>query len=711
MATATLLLELVTEELPPKGLRRLSDAFALALVEGLRKRDFLGPHCTATTFATPRRLAVAITHVLAVAPDAEVTDKLMPAKVARDVSGNISEALRKKLAALGRSHMATATLDATDGTDRVFVASDGKSDYVYLSSLAKGQPLQRGLEEALNDAIAQLPIAKLMSYASAGAYYNDQKFVRPAHRLVALHGADIVPVRALGLDAGRVSAGHRFAARADLSIATADAYEPTLEAEGKVVASFTKRRGEIVAALERASEHAVVIMPDALLDEVTALVESPAVYAGSFDRSFLEVPQECLILTMQQNQKYFALADDSGALRHRFLLVSNLAIDDPSAIVHGNERVLRARLADAKFFYDHDRRQPLESRLPKLASVVYHNKLGSQLDRVARLRAIAGAIAGGLGADAAQTDRAALLAKADLVTDMVGEFPGLQGVMGRYYALHDGESPVVADAVAQHYWPRFAGDALPRSPVAIAVALADKMEALSGMFGIGNAPTGDKDPFGLRRAALGVLRILVETGLPLPLDTLIAAGFSAFSGVAAVADMRVDLHNFLLERLRGYLRDQGYTANQVDAVLSMRPVRMDQVPGQMLAVKTFATLPEAESLASANKRITNILRKSGGEAAAAVDRSLLNDGAEHDLYSAVEKLLPVVHAHVRRGDYTEALRALASARGPVDRFFDDVLVMDDDRALRANRLALLRGLAEAMNQVADISRLAPDALR
>jgi glycyl-tRNA synthetase beta chain len=710
-AVATLLVELVTEELPPKGLKRLSEAFAQAIVEGLRKRDFLQASSAATTFATPRRLAVAITNVLSVAPDAEMTDKLMPAKVARDPAGNVSEALRKKLTALGRPHLATANLDATDGPDRVFVQSDGKADYVYLSSLAKGQPLQRGLEEALNDAIAQLPITKVMSYASAGEYYNDQKFVRPAHRLVALHGADIVPVHALGLDAGRITAGHRFVARAELSIATAEAYEPTLEAEGKVIASFAKRRAEIVAALERASEHARVIMPDALLDEVTALVESPAVYAGSFDRSFLEVPQECLILTMQQNQKYFALADDSGALRHRFLLVSNLAIDDPSAIIHGNERVLRARLADAKFFYDHDRRQSLESRLPKLASVVYHNKLGSQLDRVSRLRAIAGAIAGTLSADAAQADRAALLAKADLVTDMVGEFPELQGVMGRYYALHDGESPVVADAIAQHYWPRFAGDALPRSPVATAVALADKMEVLSGMFGIGNAPTGDKDPFGLRRAALGVLRILVEGGLPLPLDTLIAAGFSAFSGVAGVADVRADLHDFLLERLRGYLRDQGYTTNQVDAVLSMRPVRMDQIPGQMLAVKTFATLPEAESLASANKRITNILRKSGGEAAAAVDRSLLNDGAEHDLYSAVEKLLPVVHAHMRRGDYTEALRALASARGPVDRFFDDVLVMDDDRALRANRLALLRGLAEAMNQVADISRLAPDAPR
>jgi glycyl-tRNA synthetase beta chain len=494
--------------------------------------------------------------------------------------------------------------------------------------------------------------------------------------------------------------------RGAIDIASAEAYEPTLEAEGKVAPSFARRRAEIVAALERASEHARVIMPDALLDEVTALVEWPAVYAGTFDRAFLDVPQECLILTMQQNQKYFALADDSGKLRHRFLLVSNLRTDDPDVIVHGNERVLRARLADAKFFYDQDRARSLETRLPRLASVVYHNKLGNQLERVGRIRAIAAGVAAKTGADKAQVDRAAMLAKADLVTDMVGEFPELQGTMGRYYALHDGEAAAVADAIAQHYLPRFAGDALPSGPVATAVALSDKTESLVGMFGIGNAPTGDKDPFGLRRAALGVLRILLEGGLALRLDELVDAGFAAFAPGHALQDTRGDLHTFLLERLRGMLRDQGYTANQVDAVVSMRPVRIDQVPGQMRAVRAFATLPEAEALAAANKRIINILKKSGNEAATAVNGSLLGPGAEQDLHSAVEVLLPVVRGHVERGDHTEALRALATVRGPVDRFFDDVMVMADDPALRANRLALLRGLAEAMNQVADISRLA-----
>ncbi len=509
-----------------------------------------------------------------------------------------------------------------------------------------------------------------------------------------------------GLSAGRTTAGHRFLGRQDLNIEAAGAYEATLEAEGKVIPDFAKRRAAIVAALEHASEHAQVIMPDALLDEVTALVEWPTVYAGTFDRAFLDVPQECLILTMQQNQKYFALADETGALRHRFLVVSNLPTDEPAAIIRGNERVLRARLADAKFFYDQDRRQRLEARLSKLASVVYHNQLGSQLDRVGRIRAIVAAVAPALGADPAQADRAAVLVKVDLVTDMVGEFPELQGTMGRYYALNDGEPPAVADAIAQHYWPRFAGDALPQAPVAVAVALADKIESLVGMFGVGSIPTGDKDPFGLRRAALGVLRILLEGSKPLRLDDLIGAGFAAFGGGIAIRDAREDVLSFVLERLRAYLREQGYTANQVESVVSMRPVRIDQVPGQMLAVRTFMALPEAESLAGANKRITNILRKSGADAAATVDRALLDGGAEHDLYAVMQKLLPVVHDHVGRGDYTAALKALASARGPVDRFFDDVMVMADDRAVRANRLALLRGLAEAMNQVADLSKLA-----
>ena len=698
----TLVVELLTEELPPKALKRLGEAFAADIESGLRERGFLDPGSVATAYATPRRLAVSVTHVRPVAPDAEVIAKLMPARTARDPSG-VTEAFRKKMAGLGRPHLATPTLDATDGPDRVYVASDGKADYVYLRRLAKGQELQRGLDESLADAIEQLPIPKLMSYQRPDG--STVKFARPAHRLLVLHGANIVPVSALDLDAGRITNGHRFQSRGELTIATAEAWEPTLAAEGKVVASFGERRARIVAELEVAAADAKVIMPGDLLDEVTALVEWPKVYTGGFDPAFLDVPQECLILTMQRNQRYFALADPDGRLQSRFLLVSNIEPHDPGEIIRGNERVLRARLADAKFFYDQDRKQPLASRVDKLRSVRYHHELGTMAERVERLRFLSSRIATLLGADPALADRAAMLAKADLLTDMVGEFPELQGVIGRYYAEHDGEPPAVAAAIEEHYWPRFAGDALPANSIAQSVALADKLLAIVEMFGIGNAPTGDKDPFGLRRAAVGVLRILMEKQLPLSLPKLVKFAFEAANAAPDIHRPQ-DVETFLLERLRAYLREQGYSTNQVDALLSLRPSRIDLVPAQMEAIRTFATLPEAEALATANKRIGNILRKNESEVAPAVDRALLVDGAERDLYAAVEELLPVVRDHVKRGDYTAALRSLASARTCVDRFFDDVLVMADDGALRANRLALLRGLSEAMNQVADISKLA-----
>ena len=705
-APATLLVELLTEELPPKALLRLGDAFAEGIAAGLKSRGYVDAGSAAIPFATPRRLAVAITHVRHVAPDAEVVDKLMPLKVARDATGQPSEALKRKLAGLGRAELATANLDADNGVDGVYVASDGKADYVYLRTLAKGQPLARGLQEALDETLSKLPIPKVMSYASASGYYNDVKFVRPAHRLLALHGDAVVEVAALGLTAGRLTGGHRFFARSDLAIATADAYEETLRAEGKVIARFAERRAAIVAGLRRAAMGATVVMPDALLDEVTALVELPAVYQGTFDPAFLTVPQECLILTMQQNQKYFALEDGEGRLVPRFLLVSNIETTAPHAIVEGNERVLRARLADARFFFDQDRKVRLETRVPKLGSIVYHNKLGTQLDRTSRLAELSSSLAGMIGADPVQAKRAAHLAKADLTTDMVGEFPELQGLMGRYYAEHDHEPPEVAAAIEQHYWPRFAGDALPHAPVAQTVALADKLETLAGMFGIGAQPTGDKDPFGLRRHAIGAIRIVVEQKLEVTLADLIAAAFGAFARVTGVADARADLESFLYERLRGYLREAGYSANQVEAVLCQRPARLDLVPAQAAAVRAFGELPEADALAAANKRIVNILRKSGSEAATAVDRARLSDGAEHDLYLAFQKLQPIVDDRCRTGDFAGALLALASAKPAVDRFFDDVLVMADDPAIRANRLALLRGVAQTMNRVADISKLA-----
>jgi glycyl-tRNA synthetase beta chain len=697
MRAATLVVELLTEELPPKALRGLGDTFAAGLTAGLRARDFLSPDSAATAYATPRRLAVSITHVRAVAPDKPFKERLLPVSVAFDAEGRPTPALRGKLKARQLTHI---------DPDALQRELDGKTEVLCYAGIAPGGPLVGALQAALSDTVAGLPIPKLMSYARPGSYYNDEKFVRPAHRLMALHGTEAVAVSVLGLAAGRSTAGHRFVSRPDIAIAHAEAYAPTLEAEGKVLPGFAARRDTIVAALVTAAGSAKVLMPDALLDEVTALVEWPKVYTAGFDAAFLEVPQECLILTMQQNQKYFALSEADGRLQNRFLLVSNLDPRDPQAIIRGNERVLRARLADAKFFYDRDRQVRLESRLAGLDEVVYHRKLGSQGQRVRRLRTLARQIAEQIGADLSLADRAALLAKADLATLMVGEFPELQGTMGRYYALHDGEAAPVADALAQHYQPRFAGDELPAGPVAQAVALADKLETLAGHFGVGEAPTGEKDPFGLRRSAIGILRILIEGKLAVDLQHLIELAFNTFAAVPAVRSAIDAVEAFIHDRLRAYLRERGYSANQIDAVMSPPPRRIDLVPDRLAAVQAFLALPEAEALAAANKRIVNILKKSGGDAAMAIDRSLLSDGAEHDLFVAVQRLLPVVRQHVDRGEYPEALLALASVRASVDRFFDAVLVMADDPALRANRLALLQGLATAMNQVADISKLA-----
>ncbi len=689
----TLAVELFTEELPPKALKRLSDAFAQGIADGLKARGYLTAESRAMLFATPRRLAVLLTHVLATSPDQSFRQKLLPVSVALDAAGLPTAVLRKKLEAAGIADWHALKRE-----------SDGKVEALFHEGVKPGVPLAAGLQATLDETIAALPILKMMTYQRPDG--ATVKFVRPAHRLLALFGADVVPVRALGLDAGRTTGGHRFLARGDLEIATADAYEEALRAEGKVIASFAERRAQIVAALEKAAAGATVIMPDTLVDEVTALVEWPAVYAGTFDAAFLTVPQECLILTMQQNQRYFALALPDGRLTNRFLLVSNIDAANPAAIIQGNERVLRARLADARFFFDQDRKTKLATRLDKLRGIVYHHKLGTQAEHADRLRDLAARIAPLLHADAGLAERAALLAKADLVTDMVGEFPELQGVMGRCYALHDGEPAAVADAIAQHYWPRFSGDALPEGGIAEAVALADKLEALAGMFGIGQAPTGDKDPFGLRRAALGVIRILIERKRRVSLSALVDLAFDAFNAFPAVKRQREPLLDFVHDRLRGYLREQGYTALQVAAVADARPDVIDDLPARLAAVRAFGELPEAEALATANKRIVNILRKADAEAATTVDRGRLEAGAEHDLWLAFQKLEPAVAADCGRGDFTSALKALATAKTAVDRFFDDVLVMADDPVVRANRLALLRGVAQTMNRVADISKLA-----
>jgi glycyl-tRNA synthetase beta chain len=567
------------------------------------------------------------------------------------------------------------------------------------------------LEGAIDEALAKLPIPKVMTYQLADGW-SDEKFVRPAHGLVVLHGSDSMelPAPVLGLKAGRETRGHRFEAKNQvISINDADSYATQLRDEGAVIASFAERRAEIEQQLGAAAarEGLKPIKDEALLDEVTALVEWPNVLTGKFDEVFLEVPQECLILTMKANQKYFPLLDAAGNLTNKFLIVANISPADTSALIGGNERVVRPRLADAKFFFDHDRKRPLESRVPGLAKVVYHNKLGTQGERVERVMAIARAIGEKLGGDklAMLADRAALLAKADLLTDMVGEFPELQGTMGRYYAQHDGLGDEIAFAIEDHYRPRFAGDALPRNQVGVVVALADKLETLAGMFGIGQIPTGDRDPFALRRHALGILRMLTEKSLPLRLLDLVTAAFAAFPH-GLLGDAHADVETFMLERLGGLLREQGYTANEVEAVLCMRPARIDIVPRQLLAVRAFAALPEAKNLAAANKRVGNILKKAEGTVPVEIEPALFKEAAETALYAALKQIQPKADSAFESGDYRSSLQALAALRTPVDAFFDGVMVNSDDPALKANRLALLNQLHQTMNRVADLSMLA-----
>ena len=699
--SAPLLVELFVEELPPKALKKLGQAFASVLLEQLQAQGLAAADAHLTPFASPRRLAAHITGVASQAADKAVSQKLMPVTVALDASGQPTPALLKKLQALG------ADASAVPGLKR---SPDGKAEALFYESTQRGATLTEGLQKALSEAIAKLPIPKVMTYQLADGW-TDVKFVRPAHSLIALHADQVVPVEALGLHAGRTTQGHRFeAAQALVTIANADTYAETLEREGAVIAGFEARRAEIARQLAEAAARvgggASPIEDEALLDEVTALVERPNVLVCEFEPEFLEVPQECLILTMKANQKYFPLLDPQGRLTHRFLVVSNIRPQDASAVVGGNERVVRPRLADAKFFFDQDRKRQLASRVEGLGKVVYHNKLGTQGERSERVRQLAVAIATRLGGPqlAQFADEAARQAKADLLTDMVGEFPELQGIMGRYYALADGLAVEVADAIEDHYKPRFAGDSLPRGPVGLVVALADKLETLAGLFAIGQLPTGDKDPFALRRHALGVVRMLMERDLPLPLGELLMQAVGQFP--QAGAETGTQLATFFYERLAGLLREQGYSAQEVDAVLSLQPQQLGDVAKRLAAVRAFAALPEAPALAAANKRIGNILKKADGPVDAHVSAVLLQEPAEKALHAAMAELAPMAQARFDGGDYTGSLQVLASLRAPVDAFFDGVMVNAEALDLRLNRLGLLATLHKAMNQVADLSRLA-----
>lgn len=708
-SSATLLIEVFTEELPPKSLRKLGDAFAESIFTSLKSAGLCSTDSLSTGFASPRRLAVQITHVLAKADDFPVREKVLPVSVAFDADGKPTAPLLKKLSAMGYPDIDIASLER---------AGQDKNEALYLNVQAHGAELQTTLQSALGQALHKLPIAKMMHYQvqQADGTLEDVEFARPVHRIIALHGQTTLHAHALGIDAANQTEGHRFLAPGIVTIGHADQYASEL-LNKKVMANFDERRATIEKELLKAANGDAVLMPSNLLDEVTALVEWPVVYACHFDPEFLEVPQECLILTMQTNQKYFALTDAAGKLRNRFLIVSNIETATPESIIQGNERVVRPRLSDARFFFQQDKKRPLSSRVADLGKVVYHNQLGTQLERTQRVGAIATAIAVDLQSkgnpvNPTHVARAAELAKTDLLTDMVGEFPELQGIMGSYYATYDGEDAEVAAACSEHYQPRFAGDALPATATGTVLAIADKLETLVGIWGVGLAPTGDKDPYALRRHALGICRLLLEKNLPCSLPELILLARQQFTqtGVAEKADADA-IYAFIMDRLRAYLRDQAeagkpFTTAEIDAVLNQHPAQLNDIMDRLRAVRLFNALPESTQLAAANKRISNILKKTTTPIPAQCSESALQLPAEIALFTALHKITPELTSAYAQRQFVVLLQTLVALSQPIDAFFADVMVMDPNPVLRDNRLALLQQLHQHMNLVADLGTLA-----
>ena len=703
--SASLLIEVFTEELPPKSLRRLGDAFSEGIFASLKAANLTTESSVAVGFATPRRLAVQVSNVLGQAQDYPVREKLLPTSIAYDAEGKATAPLLKKLAALGFSDVDLSTLEKS---------GEGKNEALYLNVIAKGASLEKTTQSGLEQTLNKLPIAKMMHYQvqQKNGELSDVQFARPAHRILALHGDKVLNIHGLGIDAGNQTEGHRFLAPGVFTISNADQYENELQSKAKVIPSFTKRREQIKSALLKAAGNDLVLMPDSLLDEVTSLVEWPAIYECHFDPEFLEVPQECLILTMQTNQKYFALTDKQGKLRNRFLIVSNIETATPDAIISGNERVVRPRLSDARFFFQQDQKRSLASRVTDLGKVVYHNQLGNQLDRTKRVQGIAIGIAKKLNADEKLANRAAEIAKTDLLTDMVGEFPELQGIMGTYYAKHDGENADVASACSEHYMPRFAGDALPQTQTGTILAIADKLETLVGIWGVGLAPTGDKDPYALRRHALGICRLLLEKNLSLNLPELIDLARSQFTQKDVQEKAKTaDIYEFIIDRLRAYLRDQSiagkpFTSAEIEAALSQSPEQINDVIERLTALREFNALPQAAQLAAANKRISNILKKTSTNIPENCSSKLLQISAEIALHQALESITPTLTAAFEKRQYVELLQTLVALSAPIDQFFADVMVMDPNTELRDNRLALLQQLHQKMNLVADLGKLA-----
>jgi glycyl-tRNA synthetase beta chain len=687
-ATRELLIEIGTEELPPLALRRLAEAFRSGLDRLLTEQHL--EHGPSHAWASPRRLAVQVEDVPLAQPDREVVRRGPNMIAAFDDDGNPTKPAEGFARSCG---VPVAELDQLE-TD--------KGSFLAYRAVESGRPAGEVIPGLVEQALKELPVPRRMRWGD-----SEVEFVRPVHWVLLLHGADTVPAQILGVNTDRYSRGHRFHCNEPIAITEPAVYVDTLRDTGRVLVDMDARREAIHDAVLAAGKAlgGMAHIDAGLLDEVTALVEWPAVISGGFDERFLEVPHEALISSMQDHQKFFPVMNQAGKLLPHFITVANIESREPQQVRAGNERVIRPRLEDAAFFWTQDRKQTLASRAAQLNGVTFQQKLGSLGDKQARISRIASDIARAVGGDEQHAQRAAAMCKCDLLTSMVYEFPELQGIMGRYYASHDGEHIEVCAAMDEQYLPRFAGDDLPTTVTGQALAIADRLDTLVGIFAIGQLPSGDKDPFGLRRSALGVVRILIERELDLDLRSLLASAAAGFPASLNAADITDDLFAFMMERLRAYYLDSGYDTDTFEAVLARQPAKPLDFDQRMRAVKSFRKLPESNSLAAANKRIRNILRKAGIEIPHSYESALLQEAAEQTLAAAVEELDASVSPMFEQRDYTDALCRLAALQAPVDRFFDDVMVMVDDEKLRNNRLALLNALSGLFLRVADISRL------
>ncbi|MBP2702118.1 glycine--tRNA ligase subunit beta [Photobacterium lucens] len=687
MTQKNFLIELGTEELPPKALRTLAEAFAANFEAELKAADL--PHDGIKWYAAPRRLALKVTGLAENQPD-KVVEKRGPAIAsAFDADGNPTKA------AQGWARGNGITVDQAER-----MVTD-KGEWLLFKQEVKGQPAQTLLPELAAAALAKLPIPRPMRWGD-----KETQFIRPVKTLTMLLGDELVEGTILGVSSARTIRGHRFMGEAEFTIDNADQYPAILEERGKVMADYEARKAIIVADAQKAAQAVggTADLEDDLVEEVTSLVEWPVVLTASFEEKFLKVPSEALVYTMKGDQKYFPVYDAEGKLVPKFIFVSNIISNDPSQIISGNEKVVRPRLADAEFFFNTDLKSKLIDRLPQLETAIFQQQLGTIKDKTDRITELAGYIADKIGADVDNAKRAGLLAKCDLMTSMVFEFTDTQGVMGMHYARHDGEQEDVALALNEQYMPRFAGDQLPSTPVSSAVAMADKLDTIVGIFGIGQAPKGS-DPFALRRASLGVLRIIVENGYDLDLVDLVAKAHSLFGDKLTNNNVDSDVIEFMLGRFRAWYQDAGFSIDVIQAVLAMHPTQPADFDKRVKAVSHFRELDAAESLAAANKRVGNILAKFDGELPTTVDNSLLVEAAEKELAEKVTAVVAALEPVFAAGDYQTALTELASLREPVDAFFDNVMVMADDEKLKVNRLALLNLLRNQFLKVADISLL------